>query len=60
MSFDRSGLIAVLANTSFNSRGEPIVNHAATALRLLREAADLHAANIEEHRFDRANLAPEP
>ena len=38
---------AVLINTSFNTKGRPILNTAAEALDLLRDSPDLDAVLLE-------------
>ena len=41
----------MLMNTSFNTKGKPIVNRAATALRMLREEPDLDYVLIDDWLF---------
>ena len=50
----RVGLLtghAVLANTSFNSRGRPILNSIGEALELLAAADDLDAVMVDDFWF---------
>ena len=47
----------VLCNTSFNVKGKPIVNRAATALELLRTEAQLDYVWMEGWLFSKARLA---
>ena len=47
----REPLLPVLMNTSFNTKGRPIVNSAATALQMLREEPDLDYVLIDDWLF---------
>ena len=50
---EATGHIAVIANTSFNTKGEPIVNTARRALEIFRNTKLIFAAYIEDFRVAR-------
>ena len=47
----------VLINTSFNSRGKPILNTLAEALNLLRDCEDLDYVLVEDWLFAKSSIA---
>ena len=46
----------MLINTSFNSRGKPILNSAREALELLRDCRELDFVLVEDWLFAKENL----
>ena len=52
----RNGGLGVLINTSFNTKGRPIVNSAAEALRMLCALPDLDAVVIDAWLFEKARV----